>query len=480
MPNYPNPYDFVSLEQNAEPSRYKWNEAESGLAYWRPDRYSGSLACVLRPETPLFVHGAQQQGQEQRRFMRLNGRPGIPGSSLKGAIRSIYEIVSDSCLSSITDKYQAPRSHIRTYRNLSQQEYDARHPLYLAEKRVPAPYLPCKTIDCACSACLLFGMVEQQARQEGEAEGTPLAGRLILSDAQPRRTQYQKLPIPGAGGGPHPWHSPFYFQDEGRGPILGRKLYFHHKNYRDTLNLYGDGGRSGLVELEVHLSEFAFSIAFLNLSRTELEFLIYALVLEPTLRHHIGYGKAYGLGSAAILVEQINFSHKAEEVVPNRFLTWQPPVIAAESPETWANAGKKRWLDRPNAQAAYAQFSQILAWPGKELYKYPDFRWFRDTPGSGNVTLAEYQQGTRVKADPAPRAGIAARSTADRLRGTVKKFDAQRGFGFIQVANSRRDLFVHINNVQGRRELHSGQEVEFEEGPGRKPGETEAKNVTPL
>jgi CspA family cold shock protein len=60
--------------------------------------------------------------------------------------------------------------------------------------------------------------------------------------------------------------------------------------------------------------------------------------------------------------------------------------------------------------------------------------------------------------------------------GTVKFFNAEKGFGFISREQGD-DLFVHYSNIQGRgyRSLEEGQRVQFDVGPGRK-GE-EAQNV---
>ena len=53
--------------------------------------------------------------------------------------------------------------------------------------------------------------------------------------------------------------------------------------------------------------------------------------------------------------------------------------------------------------------------------------------------------------------------------GTVKFFNTQKGFGFITPDDGGKDLFVHINNLQGGlQSLNEGQKVEFVEGPGRK------------
>ena len=49
-------------------------------------------------------------------------------------------------------------------------------------------------------------------------------------------------------------------------------------------------------------------------------------------------------------------------------------------------------------------------------------------------------------------------------RGTVKFFNAQKGYGFIQPDDGSKDVFVHITAVEraGMRSLNEGQKVSFE------------------
>jgi CspA family cold shock protein len=60
--------------------------------------------------------------------------------------------------------------------------------------------------------------------------------------------------------------------------------------------------------------------------------------------------------------------------------------------------------------------------------------------------------------------------------GTVKFFNAEKGYGFIS-RDEGKDVFVHYSNIQGDgfKSLSEGQRVEFDVAPGRK-GE-EAQNV---
>lgn len=64
-------------------------------------------------------------------------------------------------------------------------------------------------------------------------------------------------------------------------------------------------------------------------------------------------------------------------------------------------------------------------------------------------------------------------------QGTVKWFNAEKGFGFIEV-EGENDVFVHFSAIQGEgfKTLEEGQQVEFEVVDGdRGP---QAANVTKL
>lgn len=65
-------------------------------------------------------------------------------------------------------------------------------------------------------------------------------------------------------------------------------------------------------------------------------------------------------------------------------------------------------------------------------------------------------------------------------KGTVKWFNAEKGFGFITPEDGSKDLFVHHSEVKssGAATLRDGQEVKFEVGEGKK-GPC-ATNVVPL
>ena len=62
--------------------------------------------------------------------------------------------------------------------------------------------------------------------------------------------------------------------------------------------------------------------------------------------------------------------------------------------------------------------------------------------------------------------------------GTVKWFNAQKGFGFIEPEDGSKDAFVHISSVEraGLTSLQEGQKVSYELRPGQN-GKASAENL---
>jgi cold shock protein len=64
-------------------------------------------------------------------------------------------------------------------------------------------------------------------------------------------------------------------------------------------------------------------------------------------------------------------------------------------------------------------------------------------------------------------------------KGTVKWFNNQKGFGFIQPDSGGNDVFVHISAVEraGLGTLNEGQKVSFEVVANRRTGKSAAENL---
>jgi len=112
-----NPYNFISSIDQARPK-------DNVLGDTLPpphDRYtglSGRLTCTVVTTTPLFVsdsHAVRREPVDQKagegkgakesqyhysyRFYEVDGKPAIPATSLRGMVRSVYEILTNSCWS---------------------------------------------------------------------------------------------------------------------------------------------------------------------------------------------------------------------------------------------------------------------------------------------------------------------------------------------------------------------------------------------
>ena len=67
-------------------------------------------------------------------------------------------------------------------------------------------------------------------------------------------------------------------------------------------------------------------------------------------------------------------------------------------------------------------------------------------------------------------------------KGTVKWFNAEKGYGFLSNDEGGEDVFVHFSAIQtdGYRTLEEGQKVEFEEEMDERKGKLRAVTVKPL
>ena len=64
--------------------------------------------------------------------------------------------------------------------------------------------------------------------------------------------------------------------------------------------------------------------------------------------------------------------------------------------------------------------------------------------------------------------------------GTVKWFNGEKGYGFIQPDTGGKDVFVHISAVEraGLRELNEGQKVSYEIVADKRTGKSSAGNLS--
>lgn len=273
------PYAFVRVPEG-EPER------KPPLLHHRFDEQglTGRLQCRLTAKTPVFVYDpsfARQVGQGHERvdFPVRNGVAVIPGSSLKGVIRSVAEAVEPCCFTLFDSSYRG--SGVTRGRSL--------------KARLPRRYEHCDNLERLCPACRLFGSLKGEML---------FAGKVAISDARAGPDNYSLadwivldvLSAPKPEGRPH-----VYVGHDGQ-TVRGRKFYRHRLNGVLT-RIGGRQDRQNKTVRPVAAGAvFTFEVEYTNLRQEELRLLLYALVLEPSLWHKVGMGKPIGLGSAHIEV----------------------------------------------------------------------------------------------------------------------------------------------------------------------------------
>lgn len=103
-----NPYNFVSLGKAVERSKQIIGE-NSGVIHCK----LVTATPLAIPDLPLAENVKSDKGDNEHKktnFFKINGNPMIPGSEIRGVIRSAYETLSNSCLSVNNNNILSARS----------------------------------------------------------------------------------------------------------------------------------------------------------------------------------------------------------------------------------------------------------------------------------------------------------------------------------------------------------------------------------
>jgi len=240
----------------------------------------------------------------------------IPGSSLKGVVRSMYETITNSTLAVVTGKY----------RNM-----------------MPSERLPCKDKRKLCPASLLFGALDWQ-------------GLVQFSDAKCQKASSVTGFMPSMYR-PRPQEGRAYL--DGRGKAVGRKFYFHAAKAVD-------GGQRG-VPIQQAGTEYTFTtqIQFMNLTQAQLGtlFIVLGQDEQNPLTLKVGGGKPIGMGTMTITVTSIDQAQNLHD----RYRHYAVPVSTQLTKEMLTafiqacvtTAHKSKLVEEPQLQ----HLSQILKFP---------------------------------------------------------------------------------------------------------------------
>lgn len=272
------PYEFVGFMD--KPPRRTRGTGHDSLHNASQDLLSGIIQITLKTLTPLHVGSGysdflRARGREQLVALltsmpvldgeNIKRRFVIPGSSLKGAVRSVVEAITQSCVRVIKPK---TRDHLRK------------------------SYYSCTDVDELCFSCRMFGSPNYQAH-------VSFADVIIES----RAIGIIDVPILHEPGGKKQLPS-FYFEEGGA--LIGRKFYFHALPAEgEDLRLCVKDG----IELEAQVN-------FMNITVGEIGVLFIAFGMHPNHRFplKLGGGKPVGLGSIEIEVNSLHLTRGRESV----------------------------------------------------------------------------------------------------------------------------------------------------------------------
>lgn len=302
-----NPYNFVPLESGPDRSK-----GYPGRLQFHEKRYSGMLKCTVEALTPLI--SIDQRNYSFHNLINGNGKikvfnflknyqhnPIIQSSSLKGMIRSIYEAITDSCmtLACIYGKSIKRNNDIRGYEYQDIGNYHNNK---------------CSNIKALCPACRLFGTINN--------DDFPCQGRVRFSDAILKQGELiKKRTYLKVLSNPKPHHHATYGKSKRpKGLIAGRKFYYHHGKFLKFSVNERNARRSNAIEEYAKVgNKFELEVYVENLDKEEFENFILALELHEGLGHKIGLGKAIGLGSCCIAVDR---EQSSITIGSDRYLKW--------------------------------------------------------------------------------------------------------------------------------------------------------------
>ncbi len=324
---------------------------------------SGMIHCSIKNLTPLFVGKNRYNAQ---RFLTRAGKEVIPGSSLKGMLRSLSEIVGGGC--AVTDQ---------------RGQFNKKH-------------AACNRAQSLCIACRMFGMMER-------GKGARVhRGNVSVSDALIREEHPETDVFEVLLGNCGTRHEPFY-----RTPATkkldgkSRKLYFHQPKRTTSVPVIPANIRSRAWRISPLLPghHFDFDVQFSNLEDKELELLIYALTLENDvsvnlkegnihlrgpLRHKLGNAKPLGMGTCQVTINTLTFFPESK----SRFSSLQAPRNRVlEGDDLQKEITRLTQAIRNDKSPTMVQLRKMMVWDETDErdFEYPTYYWFKNSENSGKM-----------------------------------------------------------------------------------------------
>ncbi len=356
-----NPYDFVPIDTAYPPERRRpvWHNALTPDEAHPGKLYSGYLYLYIKAETPIFIRHADSSMQDPDRpgehIYNKDGYYIIPGTSIKGMLRTVVETLCRGCLTVIN-----------------------------RDSPIPGSFAPCDNNMSLCISCRLFGMMQRQRQAE------VFLGKVNIGDAVAyvHDPDYHESLYTAVLDAPKPRHRAFYLDEQGRF-IAGRKFYFHNEKLLTEKRLIPipDRGtyRNQYIQPLAVGTDFSSRIDFTNLEADEFAALLFATQLQADMRHKIGYGKPIGLGSVQLNVtdlQLVDYANRYKTFRSGRGISYykgDPLYELLDGQMTSIGPQINAAWNRFKSLPALSQLHRIWRWPPDTSveYAYPSQRWFK-------------------------------------------------------------------------------------------------------
>ena len=301
----PKPFDFVPL-----PKRIN-KKFPTGHDRYHEQCMTGQIHGTIVALSPIHIgSGVIDLGQDVeliKTAVRTRGNIVIPGSSLKGAIRSVVEAISESCICKVSR--------------------DTRYAM-------PRDFMECRQKERLCVACRMFGAMGFQSNIA--IQDAPLIEGQIVTKRVPEL--YRPRPRRGRRG------------------IPGRKFYMHGEV------------ASGETPIEAceKGSKFRFVVQVDNLTRAEWGLFFTALGHHPDhpFKLKIGGIKPACFGSIDFQIEKIQVGEQTRE----RYLNWDVQSESAkigEPLEAWKRECITKATESLTKPDLLTKLAQILQHPNE-------------------------------------------------------------------------------------------------------------------
>lgn len=421
MPHYPNPFDFVPF-----PSAPILRTEEQFDALG--EKFSGYLELEIKALTPVHIVGRVEGdvSENQSFFFKQDDQPCIPASSIRGCLRAFTEALTAGWVSQSTPGY--PK--VYGDRHVGFMTFEDYVPERSNRSRtsphvVDPAFKPISSSGELDVASYIFGTIIEGKQTEYEVQSWK--SKVLVEDAYLplEAVAFDKdLWAPDVGGrafmgGAKPSASNWWYfepaevwkrnlSDKNGYPLpdksgrrqevaefignhfRGRKLYYHQdpvacvKIYHPNNNYWSYRNNSfHPVHLECMRKETVtqpFRLYLNDISRPLFLLLLRILLLqqEATMRHKIGYAKAYGYGSIEFVLKSAKL-RAANPGIPKALCSWNI-AVGSWSETSVVQSGLIDFIDRN----ALAWLARILGWPHNNLlFVYPRYK------------MQEFQQAIR-------------------------------------------------------------------------------------